>query len=112
MMRKNRIILKFWIIITILIVYSCDCPVHVRGTVLDSETKLPIENVSIGKTDTTELDNPFNRKTHTDINGYFQFNGNAGKCDKVTLFFLVENYKTEKVELDNNSIDTILMKKK
>lgn len=107
----NRISITFLITLSVLIINRCDCPVHVTGTVLDSKTKLPIENVAIGRTDTTNLNNPFNRKVYTDANGNFQFDGIAGKCDKVLLYFSAENYKIEKIAFDNNSIDTIFMMK-
>ncbi len=89
--------------------YSCDCQLNVQGIVLNAKSKQPIENVAIGKTDTTDLDNPFNSKDLTDSTGEFKFRQIAGLCNSVPLYFSKEGYKTQMIELNNNSKDTIFL---
>ncbi|WP_229712499.1 hypothetical protein [Marivirga lumbricoides] len=72
-------------------------------------TKKPIQDVAIGKTDTTDLDNPFNRKTMTGKNEDYEVDGIAGTCDEITMYFNKEGYEPEKITFQNNSIDTILL---
>jgi len=89
---------------------SCDCQYHLSGIVLDNLTKKPIQDVAIGKTDTTDLNNPFNRKTMTMQNGDYEIYGIAGNCSEVKMFFSKAGYQTQKMTFQNNSIDTILLK--
>jgi hypothetical protein len=101
---------KFPIIfILFLTLASCDCQYHLSGVVLDKLTKRPIENVAIGRTDTTDLDNPFNRKTMTQAKGNYEIYGIAGRCNEITMFFTKDGYETKKVTFHNNSADTILL---
>ncbi|MBD3197360.1 MAG: hypothetical protein GF317_20055 [Candidatus Lokiarchaeota archaeon] len=93
-----------------LLIISCDCQIRVDGIVLNQETGKPIPNIAIGKTDTTDLDNPFNEKIYTDKDGRYDFNGIAGKCDDITLYFSGYGFLTEKVKLENGSSDTIYLK--
>lgn len=79
------------------------------GVVLDKLTKKPIQDVAIGKTDTTDLDNPFNRKTMTRENGDYEIYGTAGRCNEITMFFTKDGYETRKITFQNNSTDTILL---
>ena len=88
---------------------ACDCQYHLSGVVLDKVTKKPIQGVAIGKTDTTDLDNPFNRKTMTNETGDYEIYGMAGKCNTITMFFTKEGYETQKITFQNNSADTILL---
>ena len=98
------------IFILFLTLISCDCQYHLSGVVLDKLTRKPIENVAIGKTDITDLDDPSNRKTMTRKNGEYEIYGVAGKCDEITMFFTRDGYQTEKVTFENNSNDTIFLK--
>ncbi len=101
---------KFPIIfILFLTLTSCDCQYHLSGVVLDKLTKKPIEDVAIGKTDTTDLDNAFNRKTMTRENGDYEIYGIAGRCNEITMFFSKDGYETQKIIFLNNSNDTILL---
>ena len=101
---------KFTLIfILFLTLTSCDCQYQLSGIVLDKLTKKPIENVAIGKTDTTDLDNPFNRKTMTRENGEYEIYGIAGRCNEITMFFSKDGYETQKIIFPNNSTDTILL---
>lgn len=77
---------------------------------MDKLTKEPIENVAIGKTDTTALDNPFNRKTMSSKNGEYQIYGTAGRCNETTMYFTKDGYETQKINFQNNSSDTIYLK--
>lgn len=97
------------IFILFLTLTSCDCQYHLSGVVLDKLTKKPIQDVAIGKTDTTDLDNPFNRKTMTRENGDYEIYGTAGRCNEITMFFTKDGYETRKITFQNNSTDTILL---
>jgi len=106
--------MKHWktgtLIICILTIFSaCDCVYEVSGIVIDKSTGKPIDSTAIGKTDTTDLDNPFNQKTHTNKNGEYNVSGIAGKCDQVTLYFTKDNYLTKKTSFKNGSRDTIYL---
>lgn len=90
---------------------SCDCHYHLSGTVLEKNTKEPISNVAIGKTDTTDLDNPFNRKTYTDYKGQFEISGVSGRCNEITMYFSASDYRTEKRTFDNGALDTIYLER-
>lgn len=97
------------IFILFLTLTSCDCQYHLSGVVLDKLTKKPIQDIAIGKTDTTDLDNPFNRKTMTRKNGDYEIYGTAGRCNEITMFFTKDGYETRKITFQNNSTDTILL---
>jgi hypothetical protein len=99
----NKILLGLIVIIAI----SCDCQIRVSGKVLDFDSKLPIDKVSISE-DTTDLDNPY---CITYKSGDFEFSHISGICDKVVLYFSKEGYKTQKITIENNKTDTIYLKK-
>jgi hypothetical protein len=103
---KQRFSIIFILFLTLT---SCDCQYHLSGVVLDRLTKKPIENVAIGKTDTTNLDNPFNSKTMTQKNGDYEIFGIAGRCNEITMYFSKDGYETQKMIFPNNSTDTILL---
>lgn len=88
---------------------SCDCQYHLTGVVLNKLTKKPIQDVAIGKTDSTKLGNPFNRKTMTTEKGFYEIFGIAGRCNEVTMYFSKYGFETQKIQLSNNSTDTILL---
>ncbi len=102
-----KYILLYSFVVAVLIVTACDCRLSVTGRVIDEENGLPLDSVAIGRTDTVDLNNPFNSKAYTDSNGYFDFSGIAGRCDGVLLYFSKEGYKTKAIKFDNFSIDTI-----
>lgn len=93
----------------LLILVGCDCQYHLRGVVLDRSTSQPIANVAIGKTDTVDLANPFNRKTLTKENGNYDIYGVAGKCNEVKMFFTKQGYETLALNFLNNTIETIYL---
>jgi len=88
---------------------SCDCFYNLSGVVLDRNNLKPIQGVFIGKTDTANLENPFNGKTRTSQNGTYEINGIAGSCNTIKMYFSKEGYRTQKVMLFNNSTDTIFL---
>ena len=69
----------------------------------------PIQNVAIGKTDSTELDNPINRKYLTRKMGDYDIYGVSGKCKEITLFLIKDGYETQKIIFRNHSTDTIFL---
>jgi len=93
----------------IILIISCDCQIRVKGLVLNKETNRPISNIAIGKTDTTDLENPFNEKIYTDNEGQFEFMGIAGQCNDITLYFSGKGFETKKVKMINGSSDTIYL---
>jgi len=93
------------------ILISCDCSFQISGIILNADTKTPINYVAIGKTDTTKLDNPFNKKKYSNFNGQFEFSGIGGGCKEVTVYFSKPGYKTLKKIILNNSRDTVYLKK-
>jgi hypothetical protein len=103
---KQRFLIIFILFLTLT---SCDCQYHLSGVVLDKFTNKPIQDVAIGKTDTTDLQNPFNRKTMTTENGTYEIYGVAGRCNEITMFFSKDGYETQKLVFPNNSTDTILL---
>lgn len=100
------------ILILALTISSCDCYYHLSGVVVDKTTRKPISNVAIGKTDTTDLDNPFNRKTYTDNAGKFELSGVSGRCNKITMYFSAKDYQTQKITFRNGARDTIYLQRK
>ena len=98
-MSNSNIILTF----LLFLFTACDCQYYVSGVVLDKQTHKPISNVAIGKTNDTDLDNPFNKKTITSEDGKYEIHGIAGKCNKVTMYFTKEGYQTTKVTFINNT---------
>jgi len=107
---KLKTMLKKLIFLSIMIlIISCDCQIRVKGLVLNKETNSPIPNIAIGKTDTTDLDNPFNEKIFTDNEGQFEFMGIAGQCNDISLYFSGKGFKTKKVTMINGSSDTVYL---
>jgi hypothetical protein len=106
---KRKIPITFIVLLTSL---SCDCQYQISGVVLDKLTKKPIQDVAIGKTDSTELENPFNKKTMTGENGDYEIFGIAGSCNEITMFFSKDGYESKKFIFQNNSNDTILLQPK
>ena len=106
-MNNLKLILTFSIFT---ILFGCDCRYEVTGIILDNSTKKPLNNVAIGKTDTTDLENPFNRKTYSFKNGEFDVSGISGRCNQITLYFTKKDYSTQKVTFENGAHDTIFLK--
>jgi hypothetical protein len=94
------------------IVAACDCHYHVSGVVINERTGMPVSNAAIGSTDTTDLDNPFNRKSKTNELGEFEVHGIAGVCSEVTMYISNDDFVTQKVTFQNNGFDTVYLKPK
>lgn len=104
-----KIRLLFITISFVVIINSCDCSIKVTGVILDKETGLPIDSVAIGRTDTIDLDNPFNDKAYSDSTGKYNYHRISGSCNTVILYFIKKGYKTLKIETKINKNDTIKM---
>ena len=76
---------------------------------MDLQSNNAVSDVSIGRTDTSDLDNPFNGKTLTKEDGEYEIHGISGSCNEITLFFAKSGYSTRKVILKNYSVDTIFL---
>lgn len=87
-------VLKFSLLVSIIAIFtSCDCLLHVKGIVIDAETRMPIDNVVIKEKDT-------DRVLYTDKLGNFEFGAmkiGLLTCPKTSLSFEKEGYvKTSK----------------
>jgi hypothetical protein len=80
--------MKFNVLIFIFAIFSsCDCLQHVHGVVIDSETQLPINNVTVTKASGLVI--------YTDSIGRFDFTSMTGGlfgCPKIVLSFEKEGY--------------------
>lgn len=97
----------FFFVILTLIVSSCDCVYNVSGVVIDESTNKPITAVTISRTvDATS------KVAHTDELGNFSEQVILRHCNQVTRFLSKEGYEIKRVRLENNSHDTLYMKRK
>ena len=89
--------IHFIIINSIILLTSCDCPVHKKGYVLDSMTEKPIKDARI-KFDKQEY--------HTDSLGYFEIDYVTGFCPAWDFQIEKTNYRNENilVERTDNQI--------
>lgn len=82
-------LLKISILVFIAIkITSCDCLQHVQGFVIDSETRLPIENVVIKEKGKDWV-------IHTDSLGYFELTSmttSLFSCPNMSISFKKEGY--------------------
>lgn len=95
------------LLLTAAIFYACDCPQQAKGIVLDKATHLPIQNVSIYKTEKIE-DSSYAYNRYTNERGafiYHSISGGACNCPDLILYFTKEGYKTEKVRFKSMSVD-------
>ncbi|MDR1846537.1 MAG: carboxypeptidase-like regulatory domain-containing protein [Bacteroidales bacterium] len=77
------------LIFIVLIFVSCDCLIRVQGTVIDMETKLPIDKVSISVIKKTHI-------IYTDSLGNFELTSMSGGlfgCPNIVVSFEKEGYK-------------------
>lgn len=94
---------------------SCDCVQHVSGIVVDSQTKKPLNNVSLGKLEREDTTNSYSRRIYSDKNGRFDYHGISGgfrKCPDLELHFSKQGYKASKVIFTAASTnDTVFLDK-
>ncbi len=82
---------------------ACDCQYHLSGVVLDKNTLKPIKDVKISNPHSSSS------KTLTKENGDYEIYGLSGRCDEITLLFMIDGYETQKITFSNNSTDTVLL---
>jgi 5-hydroxyisourate hydrolase-like protein (transthyretin family) len=102
-------------ILTALTLISCDCIQQATGIVLDSQTRKPIEHVSLGKYEKVDSTNSYTSRIYTDRQGYFDYQSTSGglrKCPDLILYFSKQGYKTSKMTFDSFSAnDTVFLDK-
>jgi len=79
----------------LILLASCDCPVHYKGYVRDSKTEKPIKGAIV----------TFDKKGYlTDSLGFFEIGYIAGFCPDPEFQIEKQNFKTEniKIELEDN----------
>ena len=99
--------LKLIFILISMIVLSCDCMQNVSGTILDSETKKPIDSVFVKK---ISRDNG----EYTDKNGYFELmytDGGLFKCPPMKIIINKKGYKQKVEEIENSESKIILIER-
>jgi hypothetical protein len=99
-----------------LLIISCDCLQQASGTVLDSDTKLPIDSVIISRYFNSDTVIEWNRNFYTDESGNFEFTGMAGGlfgCPKIKLEIEKTGYENiiKKYRSCCTKNDTIYLKK-
>jgi hypothetical protein len=102
---------KVWLTLFTLTLFiiSCDCRQSVSGTVLDQDTKQPIDSVFIFK-QSKEYNN-----IYSDKKGWFEVTSISGGlfgCPPMTIELKREGYITKTVKIDNASNETIYLKRK
>lgn len=84
------------IIFGLLFFTSCDCYQAVTGTVIDSETRNPIEGISVYNKTKPKY------KTQTDLEGKFELSSISGGlfgCPPMTIIVEHSDYKTQETEI-------------
>jgi 5-hydroxyisourate hydrolase-like protein (transthyretin family) len=103
------------LVISILLI-SCDCVQRATGVVLDKETKLPVQNVAIGKYVKEDSANYYARREYTDKDGHFDYRSVSGgimHCPDLRLYFSQQQYNTLKITFSSYSVnDTIFLERK
>ena len=85
---------------------SCDCVQIAKAKVLDSQTKQPIDSVSVFKKSTTK------QNALTDINGNFELrsiSGGLGGCPPMTIVLNKIEYKTKTVDVTSDTTTIIYL---
>lgn len=99
---------KLWIFIVVIsLLTACDCIYELKGVAVDSQTRLPITDVTVSKhwIKTPNLDDV----TTTDTEGYFLLDGIAGRCGQFELRFEKEGYQTRLATLSHTEYDTVML---
>jgi hypothetical protein len=94
---------------------SCDCMQDVRSVVVDKQTRKPLSNVVVSKSEKENPQDPLARKEYTDDSGRFHFtsiSGGLGGCPDLVLYFTKPGYKTSKMRFPSFSRnDTVLLER-
>ena len=108
----RKIILGVIFSVLIIIIFpGCDAHQEAKGTVIDKDTKQPIDSVSIGPTEQEDTSYSYSKKTYTNNKGEFYFFRITSSCS-FELFFNKQGYKVLKVSYDNpERNDTLYLEK-
>jgi hypothetical protein len=108
MKKINKMKKLIYIFIALTFLVSCDCVQRVRGTITDSVTKEPIENVDIYKKNQTW------NKTETDEKGFFKLSAISGglTCPPMTIVIEHKDYETLETKIEAGGQKDILLVKK
>jgi hypothetical protein len=87
---------------------SCDCYQHVSGTVIDKETGIPLQGVTVYNRKVVK------HKTVTDSVGHFELYRISGglSCPPMTVIAEFKNYDRVKVKITSGGQEKIKMKRK
>jgi hypothetical protein len=95
--------------LSICLLIACgDCNQNVSGTVLDKETKEPIDGAYVQNT----LKNYVN--SYTDKKGYFELRSISGgirKCPPMQVAVTAKTYEIKIAEIENGAHDTIYLER-
>lgn len=87
-------------IISLTVIYSCDCIQSVHGVVIGSTSGSPVDSVNVSRYYKGEVVfYGLNNDTHTSEDGYFEFNGMTGgifRCPRLELYFERDGYSVVK----------------
>jgi hypothetical protein len=107
MNRKIKLLLIS--VFSLLALMGCDCWTNGEGIVIDFNTNLALDSVTV-KSFVEDLDNEPRREMITDSSGqYFATTGNTGFCRDLVVEFSKNGYKTLMIRNPNN--DTIKLSK-
>ncbi|MDB5283086.1 MAG: hypothetical protein JWO06_2161 [Bacteroidota bacterium] len=115
MIQRQLKTLKYFFIISLPLISSCDCIQRASGVVLDKQTGQPIQNVSLGKYVADDPNNVSIPRALTNANGQFNYSGISGGlfgCPDIQLYFNKERYRQViKTFSSFSSNDTIFLEK-
>ena len=102
---RNMKFLKVTILVFIVVAFtSCKCLHHVQGIVIDSETRLPIDNVVVKESGMYFM--------HTDSCGNFEITSMTGGifgCPKISLSLEKEGYNKVKKNTSVAQVMSLLL---
>ena len=96
---------RIYIFIALTFLVSCDCNQNIKGTILDKNTKEPIENVDIYNK------NKSWSKTMTDEKGYFELSNVSGglTCPPMTIIVEHKDYEKTEIEIESGGQKELLL---